>query len=72
MSRKNQIVWSQAPRIFDFVLQALDADTLQGQTAERVLASTKVLLASSAIPPQQLLASIPVERHAAAQRWFSS
>lgn len=67
---KNLAVMNQAPQVFDSVLQALDAETIQGHTAERVVAATRGLLNVVGISPAQILASMPVERHNAARRWF--
>ncbi|KAF3911603.1 Importin-5 [Arthrobotrys entomopaga] len=72
VDQKNPAVMSQPGRVFDLVVQALDADTLTGQTAERVVASMKTLLQTPGINPQEILAGIPVERHGVAQKWFSS
>lgn len=72
ITRKNPAIMSQPGKIFDYVVQALDADTLSGQTAERVVTSMKALLTTSGINPAQILADIPVERHVVAQKWFSS
>lgn len=68
--RKNLAVMNQAPQVFDSVLQALDAETIQGHTAERVVTATRGLLNVVGISPAQILASMPVERHSAARRWF--
>ncbi|KAL7272625.1 importin subunit beta-3 [Rhizina undulata] len=68
---KNPVVLAHAPQIFDFVLQALDAETIQGQTADRVVLATKTLLTVNGVSPAQILASLPVERHSTARRWFS-
>lgn len=59
---------SQAPQVFDSVLQALEAETIQGHTAERVVTATRGLLNLVGISPVQILASMPVERHNAARR----
>lgn len=67
---KNLAVMNQAPQVFDSVLQALDAETIQGHTAERVVTATRGLLNVVGISPAQILASMPVERHSAARRWF--
>jgi hypothetical protein len=68
---KNAAVLGNVPQIFDYVVRALDAETIQGQTAERVVTATKSLLAMAGGSAAQVLASMPVERHNAARRWFS-
>ncbi|KAF3080795.1 hypothetical protein TWF569_003879 [Orbilia oligospora] len=72
VDQKNPAAINQAGKVFDLVVQALDADTLSGQTAERVVASMKLLLQTPGINPQAILAGIPVSRHPVAQKWFSS
>lgn len=62
---------NQVPQIFDSVLQALDAETIQGQTAERVVAVTKNLFSTAGVSISQILGSMPVERHNAARRYFA-
>jgi hypothetical protein len=59
-----------APRIFDFVVQAVDAETIQGQTAERVINATKSLLALTGLNVQQLAAQMPAEKLPAIQRYL--
>lgn len=71
VSRKNAAVLGNVPQVFDYVVRALDAETIQGQTAERVVAATKNLLAMAGGSAAQVLASMPVEHHNAARRWFS-
>ena len=46
---------SQASKIFVFIAQALEAETLQGQTANRVTAATKTMLAEASVDPTPLL-----------------
>lgn len=46
---------SQPEKIFVFVAQALEAEALSDQTAERVVAATKLLLTSSSTDPTPLL-----------------
>lgn len=46
---------AQAAKVFVFVAQALEVEALQGQTAARVVAATKMLLAASGTDPTPLL-----------------
>ncbi|RPB15260.1 ARM repeat-containing protein [Morchella conica CCBAS932] len=71
IDQKNPAVMNQVPQIFDSVLQALDAETIQGQTAERVVAVTKNLFSTAGVSISQILGSMPVERHNAARRYFA-
>lgn len=46
---------NQASKAFVFVAQALEAETLRGQTASRVVTATKALLQASSVDPTPLL-----------------
>lgn len=72
MHRKVPIVLQHAPKIFDYIVQALEAQTLQGQNAEKVVAAGALLLGGSAgFSPQQILAAVPADRQKVAEQWFS-
>ena len=53
--RQHPAVTSQAPRIFVFVAQALEAEALSGQNAARVVAATKLLLEGTGTDVSPLL-----------------
>lgn len=55
MSRQHPAVTSQAPRIFVFVAQALEAEALSGQNAARVVAATKLLVEGTSTDVAPLL-----------------
>jgi hypothetical protein len=61
---------TQAQKIFNFVAQALEAEALQGQTANRVVESTKVLLTASNIDPAALLLQLSPEAQQVVRRHF--
>jgi importin-5 len=69
--RRHPMVMGQAPKIFVFIAQALEAETLQGQTASRVAAATKMLLASSNVDPTPLLQQFPKESQTTIMKWFA-
>lgn len=46
---------NEASKVFVFIAQALEAETLQGQTAGRVVAATKALLTTANVDPMPLL-----------------
>lgn len=46
---------NNASKIFVYIAQALEADTLQGQTANRVAAATKTMLSAANVDPMPLL-----------------
>ena len=56
--------------MFMYIVQALEAETLQGQTLERVVASAKRLLANAGVDANQLLLSMPPETQQAVRTYF--
>ncbi len=69
--RQNPAVLSQAAKVFVFIAQALEAETLQGQTATRIVAAAKALLQVSGLNPAQLLQQLPPETQQTVQAYFS-
>lgn len=61
----------QAGKIFVFTAQALEADTLQGQTASRVVAAIKALLSSASVDPTPLLQQFSPEAQRTITAYFS-
>jgi hypothetical protein len=57
--------------VFVFIAQALEAETLQGQTATRIVAAAKALLQVSGLNPAQLLQQLPPETQQTVQAYFS-
>jgi hypothetical protein len=64
------MVISQAPKMFTHIVQALEAETLQGQTLERVVTSAKQLLTIAGVDANQLLASMPPETQQTVRAYF--
>jgi len=62
---------TQADKVFTFIAQALEADTLQGQTASRVVAAAKLLLTESGIDATPLLQRFPEESQQTIMKWFN-
>lgn len=65
---------SQAPRCFKFIAEALEAETLQGTTAQRVVGVGKKLLQTAGIGPDhvsQLLAEMSPETQQTVRAYFS-
>jgi importin-5 len=62
---------SNASKIFVFIAQALEADTLQGQTASRVAAATKAMLATANVDPTPLLQQFSPEAQQTIMTHFS-
>jgi importin-5 len=69
--RQNPAVLSQAPTIFKYVVDALEAETIQGQIALRVVASVKDLLGVTHTDAQQLVGSLSPETQAVVRTYFS-
>jgi importin-5 len=64
-------VLSQPQKIFVFVVQALEAETLQGQIATKVISSAKGLLQVTGQDPSALLAQMSLETQQVVQAFFS-
>lgn len=46
---------NQASKLFVFIAQALEAESLRGQTANRVATATKTMLTAANVDPMPLL-----------------
>lgn len=62
---------SQAGKVFVFIAQALEAETLQGQTANRVAAAAKILLTAANVDPMPLLQQFSPESQRTIMGYFS-
>lgn len=62
---------NQAGKIFVYIAQALEADTLQGQTASRVAVATKALLTEAGVDPTPLLQQFSPESQRTIMGFFS-
>lgn len=69
--RQNPAVISQASKCFVFVAQALEAETLQGVTATRIVAATKNLVQMANLDANSLLASLSPEAQHTVKAFFS-
>jgi hypothetical protein len=69
-SRQNPAVMGQAPKVFLFIAQALEAETLQGETARRVVAAAKMLLGNAGLDPAQVLSQLPPETQQTIRAFF--
>lgn len=56
--------------MFGFIVQALDAGTLQGQTATRVAASAKQLVAATGLNAEQILAGVNPDNQEQVRKFF--
>jgi hypothetical protein len=69
--RQHPAVVAQTDKVFIFVAQALEAETLQGQIATRVVAAAKLLLQMSGRDPAQLMSQLSPETQRTVQAYFS-
>jgi hypothetical protein len=63
-------VLSQAQKCFTFVIKALEADTLQGQTAVRIVEAANTMCQLAGLDYQQLLAGMPLETQQTVRAFF--
>jgi hypothetical protein len=61
---------SQPAKIFMFIVQALEAETLQGQTANIVIEAAKKLLGNAGMNPAQVLQQLPPETQQTVRAFF--
>ena len=62
---------AHAAKVFVFIAQALEAETLQGQTATRVVTAAKSLLQKTGLNPAQILQQLPPETQQTVRVYFS-
>ncbi|KAK0830201.1 importin subunit beta-3 [Friedmanniomyces endolithicus] len=70
IDRSNQTVMLQAPRCFVFVAQALEAETLQGAMAQRIVGAARKLVTDAGLDANQLLAGLPPETQQTVRAFF--
>lgn len=68
--RQNPAVFAKADRVFGFIVEALDAATLQGQTAARVADSAKRLVTATGLNAEQILAGVNPENQERVRKFF--
>ncbi|KAI5460274.1 armadillo-type protein [Mariannaea sp. PMI_226] len=71
IDQQNPAVMNQAAKVFVFIAQALEAETLQGQTASRVAAATKALLTTANVDPMPLLQQFSQDSQRTIMGYFS-
>ncbi|KAK5164699.1 hypothetical protein LTR04_001731 [Oleoguttula sp. CCFEE 6159] len=70
IDQQNPAVMSQAAKAFTFIAQALEAETLQGQTATRIVGAAKHLVTAAGLNANQLLATLPPETQHTVRAFF--
>ncbi|KAF1987616.1 putative importin beta-3 subunit [Aulographum hederae CBS 113979] len=66
----NPTVMAQAAKCFTFIVQALEAETLLGNTAQRVVSAAKALVARAGLSEAQLLANMAPETQETVRVFF--
>ncbi|KAK9854725.1 hypothetical protein MYU51_003989 [Penicillium brevicompactum] len=70
IEQQNPAIFAKADRVFGFIVQALEAATLQGQTAARVAAAAKQLVAATGANADQILASVDPNNQERVRKFF--
>ncbi|KAL5337036.1 armadillo-type protein [Aspergillus crustosus] len=70
IDQQNPAVIQNADKVFGYIVQALEAETLQGQTAARVANSAKALVQSTGLNADQILAGVNPDNQAAVRSYF--
>jgi len=71
LHRRHPAVMSQADKVFIFIAQALETESLSGQAANRVVAATKVLLAEANLNAAMLLQQFSPESQQTINSYFT-
>ncbi|KAJ5585085.1 uncharacterized protein N7459_004885 [Penicillium hispanicum] len=70
IDQQNPAVFAKADRVFGFIVQALEAATLQGQTAARVADSAKRLVTATGVNAEQILAGVNPDSQERVRKFF--
>ncbi|KAI9654317.1 MAG: hypothetical protein M1829_000938 [Trizodia sp. TS-e1964] len=70
IDQQNPYVLSQPAKVFVYIVQALEAQTLQGQTAARIVLAANQLLRISHIDMPQIMASLSPESQHTIRKYF--
>lgn len=70
LSSQNPAVMAKASQCFTYVAQALEAETLQGNTAQRACSAARRLVETAGLDANQLLASLPPETQQTVRAFF--
>lgn len=61
---------AKAPQCFTYIAQALEAETLQGNSAQRAVATARKLVQTAGLDANQLLAGLPAETQQTVRAYF--
>ncbi|PLB36379.1 nuclear import receptor PSE1 [Aspergillus candidus] len=70
IEQQNPVVMANADKVFGFIVAALEAETLQGQTAGRVANAAKQLVGATGVNADQILAGVNPDNQAAVRSYF--
>jgi len=70
--RQNPAVVASASPVFQVIVQALEAETIQGATAQRVVAAAKKLVQMAGIDANGILSTLNPETQHNVRAWFAS
>jgi importin-5 len=70
INRSNPAVTQKAAIIFQHIVQALEADMIQGQVASKVASSAKQLVAQTGINAEQIFQTLSPEGQTAVRQHF--
>ncbi|KAI5283796.1 hypothetical protein KEM54_001837 [Ascosphaera aggregata] len=70
INEHNPTVFNNAAKVFADIVQALEAETLQGQTAIRVATAAKQLVLGAGVNAEQVLATVRPEKQMAIRSFF--
>lgn len=69
-NRQAPAVMGKATQCFTFIAQALEAETLQGQMAQRIVGAGSKLIRTAGLDSTQLLNGLPAETQATVRTMF--
>ena len=69
-SRSNPAVHAKAAQCFTYIAQALEAETLQGNMAQRIVDAARKLVQTAGLDANQLLNTLPPDTQATVRAFF--
>ncbi|PPJ57756.1 hypothetical protein CBER1_00214 [Cercospora berteroae] len=70
IDEQNPAVMNKAAQCFTFIAQALEAETLQGAMAQRIVGAGRKLISTAGLDANQLLGSLPAETQQTVRAFF--
>lgn len=70
IDQQNPAVLSNADKAFGYIVQALDNETLQGETAKRVADAAKRLVQATGVNAEVILAGVNPDNQEAVRKYF--